>query len=73
MMVKRTREELIAACAIHGRSPYNNQTLVAIGVKPPPDAHAEETSGDRWATAAVVAVYVFVILMAVGAVLLTRR
>ena len=26
MMAPRPREELIAACAVHGRSPFNDQT-----------------------------------------------
>lgn len=34
MMVPRTRQELIAACAEHGRLPYNNRTLAF-------DSHAE--------------------------------
>ncbi len=29
MMVPSTREELVAACAVHGRSPFNRATIEA--------------------------------------------
>jgi hypothetical protein len=30
MMAARTKEELIAACAVHGHPPYNNATCAIL-------------------------------------------
>ncbi len=35
MMVPPTRQELVNACAIHGRSPFNDATVKAVGGEPP--------------------------------------
>jgi len=31
MMAPRTSEELVAACAVHGRSPFNDASIEAVG------------------------------------------
>ena len=34
MMVPHTRQELVAACAVHGRPPFNEATIRATGADP---------------------------------------
>ena len=41
MMVPHTRQELVAACAVHGRPPFNEATVRATGPGPDDAASAE--------------------------------
>jgi hypothetical protein len=36
IMAPWTRQELINACMVHGRSPFNDETVQALGADPPP-------------------------------------
>ena len=36
MMAPWTRQELINACTVHSRAPFNDETVQALGAEPPP-------------------------------------
>lgn len=46
LYVPATRQEKIAACAVHGRPPFNRQTLAA-GVEPESDGRDVESFDER--------------------------
>lgn len=70
MMAPRTQEELVAACAIHGRPPYNDRTLVATGEKD--SLLVPTTPGERRAGFAILGIYALVFLLALTAILLSQ-
>ena len=72
MMAPRTREELVAACAVHGQSPYNHRTLLALGLTPPPERYEAETSLDRRVMVGFTAFWVLLALATLLVVLVLR-
>lgn len=73
MAAPRTREELVAACSTHGRSPYNDRTLVALGRKHPDSLVVPTSRSERRAVLGLAALYGVVLVLALVAVLLSRR
>lgn len=61
MFSPRTTEELRAACSVHGRSPFNDATLVALGRG---DEVPRDRSGERSARKFLIGFTAFWVLIA---------
>jgi len=72
MFSPHMREELIAACRVHGRSPFNDGTLIALGLKARPFP-PRSTRSERWALVGLIGFYLAVGIIVLVALLLTRR
>jgi hypothetical protein len=72
MFSPQTREELIAACRVHGKSPFNDGTLIALGLKARPSPPRASRS-ERWALSGLIGFYLAIGVIVLVALLLTRR